>query len=338
MKSIICEEPNQLKPKEISYPTRAEGEALIQIKRIGICGTDMHAYKGNQPFFTYPRILGHELSGLIIEIDENEAGLMVGDQVAIIPYLHCGACLACRKGKTNCCTELSVIGVHQDGGMCEVLSVPITNLMKTNGISMDQAAILEPLSIGAHAVRRANIQKGETVLVIGAGPIGLGVMAFAKHQGASVIAMDINEERLQFCQEWAKMDATVQAGEGSFQTLAKKTNGDLPTIVFDATGNVHSMEGAFQYVAHGGTLIYVGLVQNEIRFFDPDFHKKELSLLSSRNATRDDFMYVLERLQAGDVNSDAYITHHCPFAEMIVHFDRWLLPESKVIKAMVKLG
>ncbi|MBO0995364.1 zinc-binding alcohol dehydrogenase family protein [Bacillus sp. SD088] len=337
MKSIVCEEPHRLRMKEIPFPTKKVGEALIRIKRIGVCGTDLHAYKGNQPYFTYPRILGHELSGLIIEIDQNDAGLEVGDSVSVIPYLHCGSCIACRNGKTNCCTSLSVIGVHQDGGMCEVLSVPVQNLVKAEGITLDQAAIMEPLAIGAHAVRRSAVREGETVLVIGAGPIGLGVMAFAKQQGARVIAMDVNEERLQFCKAWAQVAATIQAGEQSVSILEEQISGDLPTIVFDATGNVHSMEAAFQYVAHGGKLIYVGLVENKIRFFDPDFHKKELALLGSRNATSEDFDYVLKNLQTGVIKSRDYITHHCSFNEVLNQFGHWLLPESKVIKAMIEL-
>lgn len=337
MKSIVCEKPYKLKFADLPLPKKKKGEALIRLKRIGICGTDMHAYKGNQPYFTYPRILGHELSGFILDIEKNKVGLEVGDQVAVIPYVHCGACIACRNGKTNCCTALSVIGVHQDGGMCEVLSVPIQNLVKAEGITLDQAAIIEPLAIGAHAVKRSAIIEGENVLVIGAGPIGLGVMAFAKQQGARVLAMDINEERLEFCEKWAKVDATIRAGKESIPLLKEQTSGNFPTIVFDATGNVHSMEGAFQYVAHGGKLIYVGLVENEIRFFDPDFHKKELTLLASRNATTDDFSYVLGKIQTDAINSNDYITHHSSFDDFLNKFDHWLLPDSKVIKAMIEL-
>ncbi len=337
MKSIICEEPNVFKEKNIATPVRKDGEALIRIKRIGICGTDLHAFKGNQPYFTYPRILGHELSGTIEEIDSHIADLQVGDQVTIIPYLHCGTCIACSRGKTNCCEKMEVIGVHRDGGMCEMISVPIENIIKTAALTLDQAAMIEPLAIGAHAVRRAHISKDETVLVIGAGPIGLGVMQFAKKQGARVIAMDINEERLQFCKTWVNVDATVNSVEEPIQGLEKLTNGHLPTVVFDSTGNVQSMTDAFQYVAHGGKLIYVGLVNDHIRFYDPDFHKKEITLLASRNATRADFKGVLETLKTEEINIENYITHRCKFDDVINQFDHWLLPESKVIKSIVEL-
>src|SRR4051812_10971887 len=191
LKTIVCEQPDHFLLKETEWPTVQAGQALVKIRRIGICGTDLHAYKGRQPFFSYPRILGHELSGEILEIGANESGLQAGDPVVIIPYQHCGSCIACRSGKTNCCTKLDLIGVHSDGGMREVIAHPASLLLKAEGISLEQAAIVECLSIGAHAVRRAELKPQETVLIIGSGPIGLGVMKFAKLAGARVIAMDI---------------------------------------------------------------------------------------------------------------------------------------------------
>ncbi|HEY1216081.1 MAG TPA: zinc-binding alcohol dehydrogenase family protein, partial [Bryobacteraceae bacterium] len=292
MKTIVCEQVERFQLVETEEPVLKQGEAIIRIKRIGICGTDLHAYRGNQPFFTYPRILGHELSGFIEEVGENAAGLQAGDLVGVIPYMHCGACIACRNGKTNCCTGLQVLGVHRDGGMRELIAVPISHLVKADGLTPDQAAILEPLSIGAHAVRRSELRAGETALVIGAGPIGLGVMIFAKQLGANVIAMDMNGERLAFCREWAHVDHTVDARHQAMERLAGLTNGELPSVVFDATGNTRSMTDAFGLVAHGGKLVYVGLVKADITFHDPEFHKRELTLMGSRNATLEDFEHV----------------------------------------------
>lgn len=337
MKGIVLEEVGRLRAVEREAPALAEGQAIVRIKRIGICGTDQHAYRGNQPFFTYPRMLGHELAGVIEEVGPNEAGLAQGDQVGIIPYMHCGSCLACRKGKTNCCTNLQVIGVHKDGGMCELLAVPTTHLIPTRGLTLDQTAVLEPLGIGAHAVRRAGLEPGETALVIGAGPIGLGVMAFAKHKGARVIAMDVNEERLAFCREWAKADETVNAGEDAASKLEQLTGGDYPAAVFDATGNKHSMMQAFQYVAHGGKLVYVGLVKADLTFRHPEFHKREMTLMGSRNATPADFEAVIEAVRQGSVDVERYITHRAPFDALIDRFEAWLKPEARVIKAMVEL-
>ncbi|WP_135556311.1 zinc-binding alcohol dehydrogenase family protein [Paenibacillus cymbidii] len=337
MKGIVCAEIERFAPVELPEPTFAAGEAIVAIKRIGICGTDYHAFKGRQPFFTYPRMLGHELAGVIERIGDNEEGLREGDIVSVVPYLNCGACIACRNGKPNCCTSLSVLGVHIDGGMRERLSIPPRLLLKADGLTLDQAAVLEPLAIGAHALRRSGLRRGDTALVIGGGPIGLGVMALAGYIGATVIAMDVNEGRLAFSRSWAGAAHTVHAGERPEEQLAALTNGELPSFVFDATGSAASMNGSFRYVANGGTLVFVGLFKGDVQFHDPEFHKRETTLMASRNATREDFELVMRALRAGGVDASRYITHRAPFDGMIAAFGEWLKPESGVIKAMVEL-
>jgi len=334
MKAIVCEGIDRLRLTEAEEPMMKAGEAIVRIRRIGICGTDLHAYKGNQPFFSYPRILGHELAGIVEAADDPSGAIQAGDQVSIIPYMHCGECIACRNGKTNCCTDMRVLGVHIDGGMRERIAVPVSHLIATNDLTLEQTAVLEPLSIGAHAVRRSGLRPGETALVIGSGPIGLGVMAFAKHLGARVIAMDIQDERLAFCEKWAKVDGTVNARHGAKEKLAELTNGDYPTIVFDATGNAGSMEGAFDLVAHGGTLVFVGLVKRDLSFNDPEFHKREMTLMGSRNATKEDFENVMAAVKSGSIDVGSFVTHRVPFEELAGQFDHWLDPQSGVIKAM----
>ncbi|EKN65630.1 Zn-dependent alcohol dehydrogenase [Neobacillus bataviensis LMG 21833] len=338
MKSLVCEEPNRFTMKDLDIPSLKEGEALIRIRRIGICGTDFHAYRGRQPFFTYPRILGHELSGEIAEIPANAGDFTVGDQVVIIPYLECGKCIACLSGKTNCCTELELIGVHIDGGMQEYLAVPITHLMKTNDITLEQAATVECLSIGAHAVRRADLKKAEFAIVIGAGPIGLGVMKYAKLAGAQVIAVDMNEQRLDFCRKWAEVDFTVNAANGdALEEIKKITNGDFATAVFDVTGNVNSMNNSYTFASNGGRLIFVGLVQADFSFPDPEFHRRELTLLSSRNATKEDLEHVVQSIRQGQVNTDSFITSKTSFQEIMEKFETFMEPESNTIKAMITI-
>lgn len=337
MKCLVCEEPNRFVWKDAEIPAANEGEALIKIHRIGICGTDLHAYKGNQPYFVYPRILGHELAAEIVCIGENEQGLKAGDIVSVIPYIHCGTCIACRNGKTHCCTNMSVIGVHRDGGMREYMTVPHHHLVKTDELTLDQTAIVECFSIGAHAVRKAEIKAGDFVLVIGAGPIGLGVMKFAKLAGARVIAMDLNEERLNFCKEWVKADYAVNVRHEPLKEVEAITGGDFPTAVLDATGNARSMEQALHYVAHGGRLIYVGLVRADITFHDPDFHKREMAIMGSRNANREDFEYVIDCIRRGEIDTDAFITHRASFDSVIGEYETWLKPDAGVIKAIVEL-
>ncbi|MCM3782366.1 zinc-binding alcohol dehydrogenase family protein [Neobacillus mesonae] len=339
MKGIVCEETEVFRFLDnLPEPVLSKEHAIVSIRRIGICGTDYHAFNGNQPYFQYPRILGHELSGVIDQIGENAEGFGPDDQVAIIPYIHCGRCAACRRGRTNCCTDMQVLGVHLDGGMRERISVPVSHLLKTDGLNFDEAAMVEPLAIGAHAVRRAGVEAGDTVLVIGAGPIGLGVMAFAKHAGASVIAMDTNEERLDFCKTWAKTDETIHAIQHDVKLhLSELTKGEMPIAVFDATGNAASMAKSFDWVAHGGKLIFVGLVKGDITFSDPEFHKRELTLMGSRNATIQDFHHVLNVLSSHVLDISQYITHRSSLERMVDSFDEWLNPASKVIKAIVEL-
>ena len=337
MKALICTKPGTFEYKDIVKPVLQTGQAIIKIKRIGICGTDLHAYEGTQPFFTYPIILGHELAADLIEVDGAD-GFLPGEALTIIPYFNCGKCIACRNGKPNCCVDIKVCGVHIDGGMTEYLSVPTYSLVKSQGLSYDELALVEPLSIGAHGVRRANVQKDEFVLVIGAGPIGLGTMEFARIAGAKVIALDINENRLQFCKEKLKVDYMINAStEDTFSRLKEITNGDMPGVVIDATGSRKAINNAFQYLAHGGRFVLIGLQKEAISFSHPEFHKREVTLMSSRNATREDFVHVIDSMKKGLVDPTTYITHRVKFDGLKHVFERWLHPSSGVIKAVVEL-
>lgn len=264
---------------------RKIAQAIVRIRRIGICGTDIHSYQGNQLYFSYPPILGHELSGIIEAVGANDAGLCGGDQVSIAPYMHCSECSACHSGKTNCCKHMKVFGVHIDGGMRERVSIPVGHLIKTERLTLDQSAMLEPLAIGTHAIRRSGLAAGDTVLVIGARPIGLSIMALSRYEGAKVIAMDVNDERLDFCKFWAKVEYTLNALQQPKERLIQITDGNFASGVIDATGNAKSMTDAFGLVAHGGSLVYVGLVKSDITFNDLDFHSLEMTLMGSRNAT-----------------------------------------------------
>ncbi len=336
MRTIVCEEPGKMKLTEQLKPASlSENDVLIAIKRIGICGTDIHAFGGNQPFFEYPRVLGHELSGVVEQVGEHVQNVAVGDYVTVIPYMYCGKCGACECHKPNCCTNMKVIGVHIDGGMTEFLVLPENHVIQVNQLKLDEAAVVEPLSIGAHAVKRAAIKKGETVLIIGAGPIGLGVAKFVRLQGAKTIIMDVNEKRLAFCKQWADCDIALKPSENSVEELKSINAGRLPSVVLDATGNKYSMMKAFNYVSHGGKLVYVGLVKDTISFYDPDFHSKELTLIGSRNATVEDFEYVISCMNSGDVNASAYITHRIKFENVVDYFDSG---EFNTNKALIKLG
>lgn len=337
MKVLTCNTPGVFEYSTQEKPVLAKDSAIIKIKRIGICGTDLHAYNGSQPYFNYPRILGHELSGELVEFD-NAPGFTVGEAVTIIPYFNCGTCIACRSGKPNCCVNINVCGVHIDGGMREYLQVPSYSLVHSEGLSYDELALVEPLAIGAHGVNRAAVQPGEFVLVIGAGPIGLGTAEFARIAGGKVIVIDVNNDRLNFCREKLNIEYTVNPTEGdAVEKVREITNGDMASVVIDASGNINAINSGINYLAHGGRYVLIGLQKQAFSFSHPEFHKRESTLMSSRNATRKDFEHVIDSLKKGLVNPNTYITHRVQFDEVKVDFESWLNPANGVIKAMVSL-
>ena len=337
MKTLVCKEPGKLEYATGEVPEVKTGYATIRIRRIGICGTDLHAYEGTQPFFSYPRILGHELSGELVNTG-GQKGFKVGEAVTFIPYFNCEQCLACRSGKPNCCVDMKVFGVHIDGGMAEYLQIPARLLIKGEGLTYDELALVEPLAIGAHGVRSADVQPGEFVLVIGAGPIGLGIMEFARIAKGKVIAMDVNANRLEFCRDKLGVEHIINASNNDIiEQISKITNGDMPTVVIDATGNLTAVNGGFQYLAHGARYILVGLQKGNISFSHPEFHKREATLMSSRNATREDFEHVIASMKKGLVQPANYITHRCGFDQVKDEFESWLDPENGVIKAIIAM-
>ncbi|KIA92088.1 alcohol dehydrogenase [Pedobacter kyungheensis] len=338
MKTLTCTTPGTFEYSETEKPELQKDQAIIKIKRIGICGTDLHAFEGTQPFFNYPRILGHELSGELVAID-GRTDFEIGEAVTFIPYFNCGECIACRMHKPNCCVKMQVCGVHVDGGMREYLSVPSRTLLHGEGLSYDELALVEPLAIGAHGVRRAEVQPGEFVLVIGAGPIGLGTMEFARIAGGQVIALDINNDRLNFCKEKLGVAHTINAlSPDVTEQLSQITNGDMPTVVIDATGNQKAINNAIHYMAHGARFVLIGLQKGDLIFNHPEFHKRESTLMSSRNATIVDFEHVIQSMKAGLVKPTTYITHQVNFEEIKDNFESWLDPKNGVIKAMAKIG
>jgi 2-desacetyl-2-hydroxyethyl bacteriochlorophyllide A dehydrogenase len=337
VKTIILQQPGEFIQTETAPPQGIGiGEALVRVRRVGICGTDLHAFRGRQPFFSYPRILGHELGVEIVEIGDNAAGLKPGDHCAVEPYLNCGHCIACRRGKPNCCTSLQVLGVHTDGGMRELILVPAHKLHRSAKLSLEQLALVETLGIGAHAVQRAAFEPGENVLVIGAGPIGLSVIQFAKAAGGRILALDTNPDRLEFCRLQMGVDAAVPGGEKAIDVVRELTGNDMPTVVFDATGNPASMTTSFDYVAAGGKLIFVGLFQGDYTFNDPSFHRRELTLFATRNSTPADFRRIISLMEDGTIDTTPWITHRASCDDMIPHFPTWLDPATGVIKAVVE--
>jgi 2-desacetyl-2-hydroxyethyl bacteriochlorophyllide A dehydrogenase len=339
MKAIQLEQPKQF--RRIDVPEAAppaEGEALVRVHRIGICGTDYGGYLGKMPFYSYPRIPGHELGVEVLAVGSGVTNVAAGDRCSVEPYMNCQQGYPCRRGCSICCQSLKVLGVMTDGGMRERFIVPARKLHKSTKLTFEQLALVETLAIGCHAVNRGAPQKGDNVLIIGAGPIGLSTIEFVRLSGARTIVLDLVHSRLDFCKNVMRVDETILANGNELEELQRLTNGSLAQVVIDATGSNKSMANALNYGAFTGRLVYVGITQQEVTFpHAPIMHRRELTLLASRNALPDDFTRIIRLIEDGKINTQPWITHHAAFDEMIDAFPDWLNPESGVIKAMVAM-
>lgn len=342
MKALQLEKPHSWREIDIPAPGKpGPGEALMRVLRVGVCGTDLGGYLGKMPFFSYPRIPGHELGIEVLEVGEGVTNVKPGDRCAVECYLNCQKCYACRRGFTNCCEHNQTLGVMCDGGLTERIILPARKLHPANNLTPDQCALVETLAIGCHAVNRGAPKPGEHVLIIGAGPIGLSALEFVRLSGATPIVMDMAEHRLQFVREKMHVPGTIIAhgDERDIAALAALTNGQLADVVIDATGSNRSMVRAMEFCAFGGRVVYVGITQQNLEFpHAPFLHRRELTLMASRNAVAGDFTRIIQLIEDGQIETQPWITHHADFDEVAEIFPSWLKPETGVIKAVVHVG
>ncbi len=331
--ALVVTAPGALAIEQRPQPARGDDEVLVAPRRSGICGTDYHILAGNQPFLNYPRIMGHELAVEIVEAPAG-SGIAPGTTYAVNPYIACGTCIACRKDKPNCCTQIGVLGVHRDGGMAGLLALPLRNLVPAAGLSVDECAMVEFLAIGAHAARRANVSAHDQVLVVGAGPIGLGTALFAALAGGAVTVIDRDRDRLDAAQKLVPNCHAVDAGDsGALHAIADEGF----DVVFDATGSRASIEQGFNHVAHGGRYCLVSIVKGDISFVDADFHRKEMTLLASRNALQVDFERVIAAIKAGGARSADWITHRTTLRGALKDMPHWATHKTGLIKAVIEI-
>jgi alcohol dehydrogenase len=338
VKALLLEAPKSWKRIDIDAPARpGPGEALVRVHRVGVCGTDISGYLGKMPFFSYPRIPGHELGVEVIDVAPGVANVRPGDRCSVEPYINCQTCYACRRGRNNCCEKHQTLGVHCDGGLRPQFLVPARKLHVSRTLTFDQLALVETLAIGCHAVHRSGLQGDESCLIIGAGPIGLSTLEFAKLTGAKIIMLDVNEQRLDFCRRVMGVRHTVTLSDRTEQDLRDLTDGHLPDVVIDATGNPQSMSAAFGLVCHGGRLVFVGITTDEVKFRHPVFHRPEGTLLCSRNALPGDFTRIIQLIEDGRLDTGPWITHRAAFDEVIDVFPSYTRPETGVIKAVIEV-
>ncbi len=337
MQTIILETPGRFVLADHPIPgAPGPSEALVRVHRVAVCGTDIHAYHGRQPFFTYPRILGHELGVEVLAVGDGVSHLGIGERCAVEPYLASPGDIAFRRGKTNCSASTECLGVHRDGGMREQFILPADNLHPARSLDYEQLALVETLAIGRHATERANPLPDEHVAVIGLGPIGLAVTQFLVLRGLQVTVVDLSAERLAFAQRLYPSVATLERDPATSLASCWDAMGDArPETVFDVTGNRRSMEAALDLATNGGRVVFVGLVKDPITFDDPSFHRRELTLLSSRNALPSDFSAIIRGMEAGLIDVRPWFTHRCVAHELPEAFPQWLAHGSGLLKGVV---
>lgn len=339
MKALFLNEPGCLEFKDVPKPelTADEDSAIVKVLACSVCGSDYHSYHGGNPLITYPRIMGHEVCGIVESVNSNTAGLQKGDKVILMPYLSCGHCIACRKGRSTCCSSLSVYGVHHDGAFTEYFKAPVSSLIKVDqSLDPSVAALIEPLSISTHAVFRANVKKGDIVLVAGAGPIGLGAALISRADGAKVIIADTNQVRRTFVEKEFGFDLVLDPLASDYKdSINKLTNDEGPDIIIDSTGSNISMANNVYYLSNGGRLVFVGISNKPISLDGTVFHKKETELFDSRAATREDFLKVIKYMESGVINPRPMITNKCMFSDSKSSFEEWAESGGKVFKAVI---
>ena len=342
MKAIVLEAPNQIVYKDIPKNNLLDTTSvLVRPRVVGICGTDYHAYRGKQPFINYPLVIGHELGVEILEVGSDVTHLEPGDACAVEPYMGCkeqgeSLCFSCQRGHTNHCMRLKVLGVHIDGGLCEQFVVPSNKLHRSSKLDYEQLALIETLAIGYHAVKRSGITKNDVVLVVGAGPIGLSVIQSVNLVGAQVSVLDVNDKRVQF----AKKHFGIQNSFVDPVVMAKErtsvSSGEMPTAVFDATGNRKSMESSFDYAASGGKIILVGFNRENIVINDEYFHRNELTLMASRNALPHDFTDLITLMEDGIIGTSHWISERANWNSLVKTLPVWC-DSTELIKGVVEI-
>jgi L-gulonate 5-dehydrogenase len=316
MKAVNLESPYTIGLRDIPEPNRKAGEALLKIKSAGICGSDIGAYRGTNKLVSYPRIIGHELAGEVVEIDANAKGIKPGDRVIVDPYLYCGTCYPCSIGRTNCCENLQVLGVHIDGGMAEYITHPDTMLIKAPvALPWELIPLAEPLTIALHAIHRTGLKAGEHVAINGAGAIGLLIAQCAMAYGAIPILIDMVDERLEFARTLG-VQHTIQLGKLELlPTLKKITNGRLAEVVVEASGANSAIRSTLDMVSFAGRIALTGWPKNQTELPTDLITKKEIDIYGSRTSVGE-FEEALELIVSHKVDAAKILSKVVSLAEV----------------------
>ena len=338
MKAIVIDKPYEVEIRDVPMPTVGEGEALLRVLYVGICGADVASYTGNQPFTTYPRIPGHEFSAEIIEIPENDKGLKKGDVVTCNPYFNCGKCYSCERGHVNCCTDNRTMGVQRDGAFCEYISMPVERIYPGMGLTAQELALIEPFSISRHAISRAVIHQTDSVLIVGAGPIGLFALLAAKQFAGKIAVADVLNNRLDLAMSYGADGVVNTATEDIAKFTEKFTDGRGFDVCIEACGRPETFLMCIDEAAYAANIILIGNGKRETTFLHSIILKKELNIFGSRNAMKQDFLDNIELAASGKVDLMKMVSGVYEMDKAAEAFDALAHNKGDLAKLLIRIG
>ncbi len=336
LRALMIRGPEDVGIETVPEPSRAPGEALLRVRRVGLCGSDLNSYRGRNPLVTFPRIPGHEIAGTIVEIDANQFGLAVGIDVTLSPYTSCGHCTACRNGRANACRNNQTLGVQRDGALTEYIAVPIEKLYAAS-LTLEELCLVEPLTVGCHAVARAGVAAGDTVAIFGCGGVGLGAVAAAAFRGATTVALDIDDSKLAIARDAGAEHTVHTLRQNPADILAELTGGHGPDVVIEAIGLPQTFRAAVELVAFTGRVVYIGYAKEPVAYETRLFVQKELDIRGARNALPEDFRQVIRMLEQHRFPVHAAITTIAPLQQAPELLKAWSADPRRFTKIMIAL-
>jgi 2-desacetyl-2-hydroxyethyl bacteriochlorophyllide A dehydrogenase len=336
MKAIVLEGPGSATAKGIAEVRAGNGEVLLQVRMIGLCGSDLNSYRGRNPLVSYPRIPGHEIAATVVDAG-TQNDWPAGTDVTLSPYFGCGRCAACERGRPNACRDNETMGVQREGALTEFIAVPASKLFRAN-LSLKELCLVEPLTVGFHAVGRGRVSAADTVAVFGCGGVGLGAIAGAAFRGARVIGVDVDDAKLAIARKAGAAEGINSKVSDVHEKLQELTGGRGPDVVIEAIGLPATYRAAVEEVAYTGRVVYIGWAKEQVTYETRPFVHKELDILGSRNAMPEDFREVIRMLEAKKFPVEAAVTHIVPFAETPAILDSWSREPERFSKIMVQVS
>lgn len=339
MKAFAITAAGQTDIRDIAAPEPGEQDVLLAVRFVGLCGSDLNTFRGLNPMVTYPRIPGHEVSAVI---EETGAGVpdqwQPGMKVTLSPYTSCGVCPSCRHNRPNCCRDNQTLGVQRDGALTEKIVVPWQKLFASRSLSIRDLALVEPLTVGGHAVERGGVTQTETIVVLGCGTIGLGAVAEAAGRGARVIAVDIDDTKLELARKAGAADTVNSRQQPLHDSLSQATGGDGPDVVIEAIGLPQTFQAAVEEVAFAGRVVYIGYAKEPVSYQTKLFVQKELDIRGSRNALPENFHAVMKLLEAGRFPVDDLVTRTVPLEQTGAALQDWSDRPADFTKILVQVA